>query len=82
MLEKEFKYYLDNQDELVKKYNHRYIVIVGTEVVGDYASNEEALSEAKKAYKLGEFLIQRCSQGDSDYTNIFHSRVRFNRIDA
>lgn len=82
MLEKEFQYYLDNQDDLVKKYNHRYIVIVGNKVVGDYSSNEEALSEAKKMYKLGEFLIQRCSEGDSDYTSIFHSRVRFNSVNV
>ena len=27
MLKKEFQYYLDNQDELVKKYNHRFLVI-------------------------------------------------------
>ena len=41
MLEKEFQYYLDNQDELVKKYNGRVVVIVGENVVGDYASYEE-----------------------------------------
>jgi hypothetical protein len=29
MLEKEFEYYLANQGKLLKKYNNRYLVIVG-----------------------------------------------------
>ena len=57
-------------------------VIVGSKVVGDYASNEEALIEAKKTYKLGDFLIQKCTEGDSAYTYTFHSRVRFNHVNA
>ncbi len=35
MLDTEFKYYLENQAELVKKYNDRFIVIIGNEVIGD-----------------------------------------------
>jgi hypothetical protein len=77
MLDKEFKYYLDNQDELLKKYNNRFIVIVGGEVVGDYDSMEDAYFESGKKYPLGTFLIQKCSPGDKDYTATFHSRVRF-----
>jgi len=36
MLEKEFKYYLDNQQDLVKKYNGKFIVIVEDKVIGAY----------------------------------------------
>lgn len=82
MLEKEFEYYLKHQNELLQKYNNRYIVIVGSKVVGDYASNEEALVEAKKTFQLGSFLIQKCTEGDSAYTYTFHSRVRFNHANA
>jgi hypothetical protein len=35
MLDKEFRYYLDNQSDLVKKYNGRFIVIIDNEVVGN-----------------------------------------------
>ncbi len=42
MLEKEFKYYLDNQEELIKKYIGRFIVIKGDEVIGDYTSESGA----------------------------------------
>ena len=67
MLTKEFQYYLDNQDELVKKYNH----------IGDYNTYEEALFETSKEHELGTFLIQECTEGDSAYTQTFHSRVIF-----
>jgi hypothetical protein len=78
MLDKEFKYYLDNQNELLKKYNNRFIVIVGKEVVGDYDSFEQALFQSiEKKYELGTFLIQECTEGEDAYTQTFHSRVIF-----
>lgn len=77
MLDKEFKYYLDHQSELLKKYNNRFIVIVDDEVVGEYDSMENAYSDSGKKFQLGTFLIQKCSPGDKDYTVTFHSRVSF-----
>jgi hypothetical protein len=76
-LEKEFKYYLDHQDELVKKYDGRVLVIRDNAVIGDYDNFEQALFQAKEKYELGTFLIQECSPGDKDYTQTFHSRVIF-----
>jgi hypothetical protein len=77
MLDKEFKYYLDNQNILVKKYDGRYIVIVGEKVVGDYDDYSQALSHSLKNYEMGTFLVQKCSPGEKDYTLTFHSRVAF-----
>ncbi len=77
MLRREFQYYLDNQEELVKKYNHRFLVIKGCQVIGDYDSYEQALFETSKKYELGTFLIQECTEGDDAYTQTFHSRVVF-----
>ena len=64
MLEKEFKYYLDNQAELVKRYNHRFIVVVGEDVVGDYSTFEEAVETASAHFEPGTFLVQECTEGD------------------
>ena len=36
MLEKEFTYYLDHQSELVEKYNGKFLVIKGEDVIGVY----------------------------------------------
>jgi hypothetical protein len=77
MLEKEFQYYLDHQDELVQKYNNRVLVIRNNEIVGDYSTMEEAYLKSQEKYELGTFLIQKCSPGDKDYTLTFHSRVSF-----
>lgn len=77
MLEKEFQYYLDNQDKFVKEYEGKYLVIVGEEIVGVYSSDEEAYFESEKIHKSGTFLIQFCETGDGSYTQSFHSRVSF-----
>ncbi len=76
-LKKEFKYYIDHQKELVKKYNGRYIVIVDSKVIGDYDSEIEAIEETSKTYKLGMFLVQKCEPGSNSYTQNYHSRVMF-----
>jgi len=76
-LEKEFKYYVDHQDELVKKYNGKFIVIHGENVLGAFGSDLEAYTEAKKKYDVGTFLIQKVDPGQTSYTQSFHSRVAF-----
>lgn len=77
MLEKEFKYFKDHQEELVKKHEGKYLVIVGEEVVGVYDAEIDAYVEAKKRYKPGTFLIQHCLPGESAYTQTFYSRAIF-----
>lgn len=77
MLDKEFKYYLDNQEKLVEKYNGKYLVIVKNEVVGVYDDKIVAYESSKDKYELGTFLIQLCTPGKGAYTQTFHSRVSF-----
>lgn len=74
-LEKEFEYYLRNQAALVKKYNGKFVVIKGGQVIGAYDSDIEAISEASKKHELGTFLVQKCEPGTDSYTQTFHSRV-------
>lgn len=76
-LEKEFNYYLSRQDELVKKYNGKYVVIKGTKVLGAYDTEIQAITETSKKYELGTFLVQKCEPGEQSYTQTFHSRVAF-----
>ena len=78
MLEKEFKYYLDNQGKLVKQYNGKFIVIKNKTVIGAYDTEMDAYNETLKEHKLGTFLIQRCLPGEESHTATFHSRVVFN----
>lgn len=74
MLEKEFKYYIDNQQELVKKYNGKFLVIVNEMVVGDFSTRETAYFDSINKYEPGTFLIIKCTPGDDSYT--IHQRSR------
>jgi hypothetical protein len=76
-LKEEFKYYLDHQDELVKKFNGKYVVIRDKQVIGSYDSELNAIMETTKKYELGTFLVQKCEPGTSNYTQTYHSRVAF-----
>lgn len=77
MLETEFNYYKDNQDDLVKRYNGKFIVIVGEKVVGTFDDPVKAYTAMKKKYPVGTFLIQHCLPGEESYTQSFYSRVAF-----
>lgn len=77
MLEKEFKYYIDNQIELVKKYKGKFLVIKGERIVDAYDSFEQAVAESQGKYELGTFLIQQCLPGEDSYTQTFHTRAVF-----
>lgn len=75
MLDKEFKYYLDHQNELLPKYNGKFIVIVGTDIVGAYDDREDAYYSSLEKYEPGTFMIQLCTPGDSAYTVRYYNRV-------
>jgi len=75
MIEKEFKYYLNNQSDLINKYNKKFIVIKNEKVIGVYTSHSEAYNETVKKEELGTFLIQHCLPGSDSYSQTFHSQV-------
>lgn len=61
-LEAEFKYYLENRDELISRYGSRYIVIKGCRVVGAYDTEDEALEETLKDHEMGTFIMRRADR--------------------
>jgi hypothetical protein len=61
-----FHWYLDHQDELVKKYDGKHLVIVDKKIVGDYDTRIDAYYAGAENYGLGNFSIQRCSPGETD----------------
>ncbi len=74
-LQKQLEYFKSHQDELVKKYEGKFLVINEQKVQGAYVTEMEAYTVAKKKFELGAFLIQQCSPGQESYTQTFHSRV-------
>ena len=77
MLQDEFKYYLDNQIELVNKYFNKFLIIKDKTVVEFYDTKREAYNAATAKYDLGTFIIQHCLPGTQSHTQIFHSQVMF-----
>lgn len=78
MLEKEFEYFKSHHDELYRQYPNKYLVIKNDKVIFTADTFEDALNLAVSGgHKVGEFLVQLCSEGDEAYTQTFHSRVIF-----
>ncbi|MGH7202934.1 MAG: hypothetical protein ACREHC_00645 [Candidatus Levyibacteriota bacterium] len=76
MLDKEYKYYKDNQESLLQKHKNKVLVIIGEEVVGVYDDEASAYQDSISKYKLGTFLIQKCLP-EEETIQTFHSRAAF-----
>lgn len=74
-LDKEFEFYKSQQEELVKQYLGKFLIIKDQKVVGSFDTKLEAYNDGVKNYGLGNFLLQECLPGEDNYTQTFHSRV-------
>jgi hypothetical protein len=77
LLEKEFDHYIKHQEELVKKYNGKILVIKGEEIIGVFNNEIDAIEETSKTHELGTFLVHKCEPGEQGYTAMYHSRACF-----
>jgi len=77
MLEQEFKYFIDNQKDLVSQYNGKHLLIVGEKVEGAYRTEIEAILDGRKKFGLGNFLVQFCEAGKEAYTVHYHDHFSF-----
>ncbi len=78
-LEKTFQYYLDNLEELYKKYPNKFLALKDCKVLGVYDSYDDALEETLKNHEIGTFLIQRVDINPSSYTLYLNSFSVMNR---
>ncbi|MEK7605782.1 MAG: hypothetical protein AAB478_04670 [Patescibacteria group bacterium] len=76
MLEKEYKYYKDNQKDFLSKYKGKVLVIKEEKLIGVYDDEAVAYDATVSVHPLGTFLIQRCVP-DNETVQSFHSRVIF-----
>lgn len=67
-LEQLFQWYLDNQQQLVEKYNGKFLVIKDNQVVDVFDDENTAYFDASEKYGLGNFIIQLCTPGNGAYT--------------
>lgn len=71
----QFDYFIDHQEEIGRKYEGKYVVIHDNEVVGAYTTALEATTEARKKFKLGEFLVQLARVGTDSITQSYYTRA-------
>jgi len=76
-LEQEFKFFLENQDALVREHKGKFVVIKDRVVIGVFDDEIEAIKTTSQKHIMGTFLVQKCEPGDAGYTQNFHSRVAF-----
>ena len=76
-LQKEFDFYLSNQDWMVELYDGKCVVIKDGKVLAAYDNELSAVTETQKRHPLGTFLVQKVTEGDSAYSHAFHSRASF-----
>ncbi|MBQ2638337.1 hypothetical protein IJF89_01510 [Candidatus Saccharibacteria bacterium] len=73
-MKKNFEYYIEHQDEFVKKYNGKFIILTDCKFFGAYNSLRDAIIAADGHLKSGKYIIQQVGEGEENYTKII-SRV-------
>ena len=76
-LDRDFDYFLENHEALVKKYNGKFVVIKDQQVIGAYDDANEAIKATTKKHKLGTFLVQECSEDPRSIHQTFQTRFSF-----
>ncbi len=77
-INKLFQCYLEHQNDMVKQYAGKYLVITADGVEGAYDTMREGYDKAIETYGNGNFILQLCTEGDAAYSQeFFTSRVAF-----
>ena len=61
---KEYLWYKEHEEELMRRYYGRFIVIKDGQVIGDYGSRKLARQQTVKHHKPGTYLIHQCVEPD------------------
>lgn len=63
----DFNWFLNNYDDLYKKYGHQFLVIKNKTVLGHYDSIRQAIDNTDG--EPGTYIVQECNGDESAYTN-------------
>jgi hypothetical protein len=70
-LEKQFEFYLANQDAIVEEYADRYVVIAGRQVVADFATEDEARAYAEASQAPESYTVQFVSAAQEPFPTVY-----------
>ena len=63
----DFDFFIENYQELYKKYGHCFLAIKNKNILGAYNSVAEAISKLAPNYEVGSYIIQECTGDESAY---------------
>jgi hypothetical protein len=73
-LDKNYNWFRGNHRSLLRRYRGRYIAVSKAYVVGDYTTEDQAISETVRlGIRPGEFIFQRCVPASEEERAVFHS---------
>jgi hypothetical protein len=69
----DLEWFINNQADLVKRYNGKTLIIRYQAVVGVFDEEFDAYLEGLRRYPAGTFSIQECIPGEEAYTSYIYS---------
>ena len=73
MQNSDFEWFVQNILKLYKLYGNKYIAIKNKTVLGTYGSYSEGVKQTALKEELGTFIIQKCGNDETAYTNYIFS---------
>ena len=78
IIDKEYKWFVNNNKSLYDKYGDIYVAIKNNKVIGKYKTYAEGVMKTQKKEKLGTFIVQKLS-ADGNADNVYiSSLVKYN----
>ena len=75
MQDQDFDFFVQNIKKLHDTYGHKFLAIKNSNILGAYATFNEALETTLKTAELGTFLIQECFDNVGKMVNNFQGNV-------
>ena len=66
--EKDFRWFVDNYDNIYKQYGKCFVAIKNKQIIGVYRTYADGVHETAKTQKMGTFIVQFCNGDKSGYT--------------
>ena len=61
----DFQWFLDNYDELYKKYGHKVFAIQNKKIIGVFEDKNSAIDITSTRHQFGTFIVQECNGDES-----------------
>ena len=82
-VDQNYQWFRANHRRLLRRYRGRFIAVARAAVVGDYATEDQAICETvRSGIRPGAFIVQRCVPISEEERAVFHSCVSFPKIAA